>query len=1026
MNKLRFKISIILLALTIAVVQSAAQTITIKGVVKDKQGPLAGVTVKGSDNGTLTNTNGEYEIKSSPNGSLKFSFMGYETKNVEIKGKSIIQIILNESSVDLNEVVVVGYGTQKKRDITGSIVSINAEELQRNTPTTIGDALQGKVAGLSILTSSEPGKDAQFKIRGISTLGDESGSNPLFIVDGMEVSSISSINPKDISSIEILKDAASAAIYGSRSANGVVLITTKQGESNKPLFNISYSSKMSHISKTLPQMNRSDANNYDEIRSVLEGSSSMYVISDTLSPIYMTDMFLQDIMFRTAITHQVDMSVSGADNKFKYYVSAGFISDDGIYNNTFNRRLNFRLNADYQANSKLSFGTRFSPSVSNMRNPPWAAIRSILQRPSYVTLYNPSTNDYMPYMGGVINPLGMSNLGLNNQTLYAADFNQFMRYQISKNLDFRMSISANFSLSKRVSASPANQRFDFLSNATNQDYLNLGWNQENTLNYAKQYKSGHSINALAGFGIRQNQGESLRLDASGMPTAIELVNSYQIINVNNTYATWTQNRMISFFTRLGYNYKGRYLINSNIRADGSSRFGKNNQWGIFPSVSTGWRFSDEKFMSWSKPLVKDAKLRISYGITGNQTASDFATKLLYQSSYYATNAGVVPTQLQNDVLGWETTTQKNIGLDLLMVEGRINLTADIYEKYTNDVLYNVRLPQTTGFATTFKNIGNVSNKGIEVSLRTVNIKNNNWEWSTSFNFAINKNKIVSIPEGGEQFINDVYYVAKGYEIGTMYGYKALSIFSYDESNAFTSNWQQLTPVYNENGAFQNKYLLNGQASDIKPADVKRMKYNSATGLAFKGGDVMWDDVNKDGVIDVKDRQVLGHGMPRLTGGIGTDLKYGGFSLNLFFNYSFGNNIFNFSSQDENSYMWSTKTKVDPVVLQNSWLAPGDVKKYPKPAKSSVENTRVNSSLWVEDGSFIRLTNIKLSYECPKKFYSKLKLKGLSFNLQGNNLLTWTNYTGYDPEVMASSFTAGYDSDNYPKARTILFGVNVNL
>jgi TonB-linked SusC/RagA family outer membrane protein len=1026
MNKYQLKIKIVML-LIVSVSHTFAQTITVEGVVKDKIGALTGVTVsvKGTSTGSITNINGEYNIQVSAKGSLQFSFMGYETKIVAVDGRKTIHVTLNESSVDLDEVVVVGYGTQKKRDITGAIVSISAAEISKNSPADIGEALQGKVAGLSILTSSEPGKDAQFKIRGMSTLGDESGSNPLFVVDGMEVSSISGINPKDIASVEVLKDAASASIYGSRSANGVILITTKQGEKNKPLFNVGYSVKMSNIAKTIPQMNRLEANNYDEIRGILEGTPNAYVITDSLSPIYLTDVFYQDILFRTGLTHQVDMSVSGADNKIKYYVSTGFRSDDGIYINSYNRRLNARLNATYQATSKLSFGTMFLPTVVDVRSMPWGTSRNIVQRPSYLAVYHPVTGDYMPYVN-VLNPVAMSTLGKQDKTAYVLYFNQFIKYQFSKALYLRVSLTANANITNSVYSSPGNQRYDNLSNASNGSSLNTGWNQENTLSYTKQLKKSHSVNALFGFGLRHNQIESIRISGSGMPSSMELVNSYELLNYNSTYAMWTQNRMASFFTRLGYNYKGRYLFNSNIRADGSSRFGKNKQWGLFPSLSTGWRFSDEKFMSWSKPFVKDAKLRLSYGITGNQTAGDFASMRLYQSAYYAASPGLIPTQLENSHLGWENTTQKNIGLDLMFVEGRINLVADIYEKYTTDVLYNVRLPQTSGFATTYKNIGDVSNKGIEVSLNTINFRNNDWEWSTSFNFAVNKNVIASIPVGGEQFINDIYYIAKGYQIGTMYGYKALSIFPYDESNAFTSDWQQLTPVYNVNGAFQDSYMLNGQTVDIKPSEVNRLRYDTPEGQLFKGGDVMWEDINNDGIIDTKDRQVLGHGMPRLTGGLGTDLKYKNFSLTAFFNYSFGNDVYNFSTQNINANVWSPKTKVDPVIIQNSWLTPGDEKKFPKPANSSVQNTRVNSSLWIEDGSFIRLANVKLSYDCPKKLYTKLNLKGLTFSLQGNNLLTWTNYTGFDPEVLVSSFTAGYDGNSYPRARTVMLGINVNL
>lgn len=1025
MDKIRYQI-LFLMLLSIQTISS--QIIKVTGTVNDKIGPLVGVTikVKGGNIGTVTDVNGHYSIDVSAKSSLEFSYIGYETKIVQVKNKNRLDVLLLEASTNLDEVVVVGYGVEKKRDITGAIASVNAEELKKSQPTNIGDALLGKVAGLSIISTSEPGQTSQFKVRGISTLGDESGSAPLFVVDGMEVTNIDDINPRDIVSIEVLKDAASASIYGSRSANGVVIITTRQGEKNKPSFNVGYTLKVSEVAKTMPQMNRIEANNYDAIRSFLEGTPDLYFETDSLKPIYLQDVYLQDVLFRTAFTHQVDMSVSGASDKIKYYASFGYLNDQGIHINTYNKRLSARFNIDYQATKRLSFGTRISPSTTNARFAPWGTRRYVLQNPSYFSLYHPQTGEYMPYVGGINNPLGVTMLGKNDQKRYSLNLYQYLNYKLTNYLQFRASVSTNINVTEAVSFTPADQRYDGLSNARNTRTSYASWSQENTLNYNRKYKKHHSFNGLLGFGLRENKNGTLRLEGSGMPSALELVNSYESIITRSTYTTESYNRMVSFFGRIGYNYKGRYLANVNVRTDASSRFGRNKRWGTFPSVSLGWRFSDEKFMKWSRSFITDSKIRLSYGVTGNQTVGDFASMSLYESLRYATYSGLVPTQLRNDELGWETTKQMNLGLDLLMFNSRLNLVIDLYDKNTYDVLYQVRLPQTSGFATTYDNVGNVSNRGLELSLKGILYKNKDWEASLYGNFSINRNMIKHIPDGGEQFINDIYYLAEGYEIGTMYGYKALAIFPYDESNAFTKDWQQLTPVYDERGVFQDKYLLNGKPYDINPSDVQRLRYDNANGQVFKAGDVYWEDLNKDGVIDMKDRQVIGKGLHDLVGGLGGDLKYKNWSLSFFFNYSFGGDVFNYNKQDINSHMWSPKTKVDPIVMQNSWLAPGDIKKYPKPAKSFVQNTRINSSLWVEDGSFIRLNNIRISYTFPENICRRMKVKGLSLGLQGNNLLTWTNYSGYDPEINTSSFTAGYDSNNYPKARTFSFQLNVNF
>ena len=999
------------------------QNIQVSGTVSDYMGPMVSVTVRlqGTGTGTVTDMDGKYSLQAPANGTLEFSFMGYETQVVKINKRNVINITLKESSETLDEVVVVGYGTVKKRDITGSISSINEKDLQSNEPINLGSALQGKISGLDIMGTSEPGTASTFRIRGASSLG-EGGSNPLFIVDGMEVASIESINPRDIASVEVLKDAASAAIYGSRSANGVILITTKQGTEGKAKVSLNYSLKQSQIAKTLPQMSREDGIEYEKLRNYYDGLYNNIANRDSLNPSYTADNYYQELLFRKAYTHQLDASVSGATEKIKYFMSAGYLDEQGIQLNTYNKRLTTRMNVDFKASSRLNIGNRLALSISDQRRATSESRYRILQRPANYNVIEPD-GSYTPILASRSNPLAETMVGKNNYKIYELNLYDFAEYEILKDLKFKASIAGNFYLQKYQSFRPAILDVNGRRTSANEDYLTTNWTHEDVLTYNKSFND-HALSDLAGFSIQSYTAETTRLAVlDNISDAIEISYAYGGVDMSKTYAISTSNRMASFFGRLSYNYKGRYLVNANVRYDGSSRFGVDKRWGVFPSVSLGWRFSDEEFMNWMKPFVNDAKLRVSYGVTGNQVAGNFASYGLYSINYYADMPGIYPSQLENKNLGWEETTQYNFGLDLNFLDGRINLIADYYIKTTSDILYRVKIPQTTGFNSVFRNVGDVRNHGWEFTINTTNIRTRDFEWNTNLNLSFNKNKIISIPEGGQQILDWVYLLDKGYPVGTMYGWKAQAIFPYDESNAFTPDWRQLTPVFDEKDRFTG-YQLDGVPYN---GDIQQLRFSTENGQVFKGGDVMWEDVNKDGVIDAKDRQVIGKGQPVVIGGFGNDFKYKGFGLSFFFSFALGGDAFNFFDQQRSEHRYSPITRANPVNLANSWKAPGDIARYPKPAPSAVNNTRIESSLWIEDASYIRLKNIRLSYDLPKQIAKKINLESVSFSLMMQNFFTWSNYSGFDPELPGkSAFTVGYDDVSYPRAKDILFGINVNF
>lgn len=1018
-----------MLILLLLVVNGIAQNIQVQGIVTDdNEQPLIGVNIQTREGslGTVSDIDGKFSLSVPQNSKLIFSYVGFLSKEVNAVNSGVLNVSLTPINQELDEVVVVGYGSMKKRDITGAISSLNSEMIQQNAPIDIASALQGRIAGFEVMSNSgEPGSGSRMRIRGTSTLTQD-GASPLFIVDGIEVSDIEAINPNDISSIEVLKDAASAAIYGSRSANGVVLITTHsiKNEMQKPEINVSYSYKLSQLAHKMPQMNRLDGLNYIQIREYFMGVEDYSIVQDSLAPNRLYDYDYQDILFRTAPTHNIYASVSGGNTKLSYFSSLSLYDNEGIMLNTFNKRIAARSNVDYQMTDKLKIGSRISFSNRKIKPSSYAA-RTYLKRPADYQMVE-ADGSYSSVMNNRHNPLAVLMLSDEKKDNYDINYNNYLEYKFIEGLTFRSSISANAFLNEYHAFYPAvlSRLTPQVRTSVDQKHMTTSWTFDNVLTYQKII-NGHSISVMGGIALQSVNYRQVSLSVLGQPVdAAPISIGYSEVNQNGTRATDTSYRLASYFSRLSYSYQGKYLFNTNIRADGSSRFGQDNRWGNFPSVSVGWRFSDESFMDWTYPSLTDGKLRISYGRTGNQTAGNFASRSLYTSVYYGDYTGLQPSQLANDNLGWEKTRQYNAGIDLNFFKGRLMLTFDYYDKETSDVLYAARLPQTTGFSSSYKNIGSIRNNGFEVSINTENIKTKHFTWNTQLNLAKNKNVISSLAGGEQMLIDDLYIVDEGYAIGTIYGYKKLAIFSYDESNAFTPDGKQLTPVFDERERFV-KHTLDGQDYN---GEIKQLRYNSATGDVFKGGDVMWHDKNGDFVIDVNDKQKIGNAQPFLVGGFTNNFFYKQFALSMFFNFSIGGDIFNQTEYDRSNHIWSGITKANPLNVYQSWLAPGDIAKYPKPDGSSVvQNTRRESSMWVEDGSYIKLKNIRLRYRFPRSITSKMKIERLEVFVQLKDFFVWTNYTGQDPELGEGNvFVLGYDNNSYPRSKDMEFGINMKF
>ncbi|MDF2516968.1 MAG: SusC/RagA family TonB-linked outer membrane protein [Sphingobacterium sp.] len=1005
----------------------AQQNVRLSGKVSNSKGEaLQGVSVrvKGKNQGTSTDAAGKYQIEATPTSTLVFSQVGMKVEERTVGAQRQIDVQLVENDNALDEIVVTGYGSvAKKRDLTGAISSVGAKKIQERQPVNLFDALQGQAAGVLIVNDGggAPGATGSIQVRGTSTLN--GGNGPLYLVDGVINPDGANINPTDIENIEVLKDAASASIYGSRAANGVILITTKRGAEGKPLINVNYNHLFGRLAHYIPVSNSAEVREFRNI----QGQNSNI---DSLNPSFNADNDLQRLLLgNLAQKKEIKLSVGGGQKNLRYYSSLNYLDDKSIILNSYAKRLQSRINVEYQASSKLRYSNNISFSWQKGNTIPIAnTVRVVMDRPAYSLIYYPD-GSLTSYVGSKRNPIANALYEQNIDETYSGQFNNQLDYQLTNDLKLTTLFNARLDNLQNTGFSPR-----FLSankdqnSGSNEFTKTFSWEFQAFANYNKTFAQDHNVYALLGFSADRRRFDRFHSEYLNSVNEEVLVTFPDYLTSSKTYTSATANATASLFSRIGYNYKSRYLLQASYRRDGSSRFGPSNKWGNFFSGSAAWRFSDENFMKWAKPALQDAKLRYSFGQLGNDKIGDYESyaKVAFGGNYNGVGGAAMTPTLGNYLIKWEMTTQNNVGLDLTFLNGRLGFTADYYVKTTTDLLYPRELPKETGYTKLQVNVGSIRTRGMEFVVSARPIVKSNFSWEINGNISFERGKVVKLADGIPFFPGNKWYLEEGGRIGNFYGWRNLGVYAWDESNAYNDNWDKLTLVLDDQGKPLYRdgkpvYTSNGQNYE------GTVHHLYAPDGKLKGGDAEWLNNKRDSLINDDDRMILGNPTPDFYFGFMQTFTYKRFSLNVLFNGAIGGEVYNALLQRQN-YPSNTGAG-SPDMVYNVWRKPGDEAKYPYyPERNNRGNMKTNqNSLYIEDASFIRLASARLAYIFSPNLANKLKMKGLTAYIYGTNLLTWTNYTGYDPEFSTSNpLTPGEDDGRYPRRREFGFGVNVNF
>lgn len=1032
--------------------EAHSQGVVVRGKVTNPEGesiPGANVAVQGTNLGTVTDAGGDYSIQlPNENQTLVFSFIGYVSQEVAVNGRSVINIQLESDLRALEEVVIIGYGSVKKTDLTGSVGQVNVEELVKAPVATFTEALAGRVAGVRVAASDgQPGGGMEIVIRGAGSL--TQSTSPLYVIDGFPVEDLdpATLNPEDIESMTILKDASSTAVYGSRAANGVILINTKRGMVGAPVVTLSTSYGFQQNPKKMELMNAYEFVKYQsELNPIVPGATGVtantayYFANDKTLEDYRNEEAIdwQDHVIRTGSVQIHNLSIRGGTEQTKYAISGSLFDQEGVIINTGLTRYNGRLTLDQKISNKIKTGITANYSGVSSFGQVLNQGAGSSSPSSYVLFrtwaYRPLTADGTDLLSEVVDEDAIYSsdfrvnpfIDLENQHQYnttsLVEANGYVTYDITKDLVLKVAggIRHNntrwdrFYNSKTSQGSPVNPSNVNGINGLVRYINNNSFSNENTLNYTKTFNSDHTITALGlfalngykarvnGFSGRQLPNENLGMD--GLEEGLAY----------NPVASSSVNTMMSYAGRLDYNYKSKYIITGTFRADGSSKFVEH--WGYFPGGALAWNLDREEFFSKAFPFVSTSKLRASYGSIGNNRVGDFDTyPRLTQSLHGYSFNNQTPTGMVyvsavgNPGLRWEKVTTMDVGFELGVLQDRIRMELDLYSKVTEDLLLDADLPPTTGFNSAVKNIGRLRNNGIELTLNTVNISSassNGLQWSSHFNISFNRNEIMELTRGQQslqsiasfesQFNSPLYTSEIGKPAGMMIGYIWEGNYQYDDFENPAPNVYVLKNSVPTNGALRNT---------IQPGDIK------------------YRDLNGDGVVNVNDKTIIGRGQPIHIGGFANNLSYKGFNLHVFFQWSYGNDIYNANRLSLEGNSNGRPNMNQFASYANRWS--------PENQTNANYRTRgqgpigVHSSRVVEDGSFLRLKTLALSYTVPAQIRF---LNHLSFNISTQNLYTWSSYSGLDPEVSTRNpvLTPGFDFSSYPQARTLVLGVKAEF
>ncbi len=1000
------------------------QDFTVTGTVQDQSGqPLPGANIleKGTTNGTQTDFDGNFEITiSNADAILSVSYIGFSSKEIAVNGQNSITVSLEESAAALDEIVVVGYGTQKKSDLTGSVSSLKSEDLNPGANASVDQMMLGRAAGVQInQSSSAPGGGLSIRIRGASSLN--ASNEPLYVVDGFPIDNspnltsggaaevsenqspnnpLNSLNPADIESIEILKDASATAIYGSRGANGVVMITTKKGKSGKMRVTYDVYSGIQTVAKTIDVLNTSQYINAINDLSQEQGNSPVFSQADISS--IGNGNFWQDQVFRSAPITSHNISVGGGDEKTSVYASVNYFDQEGVVKNSGIKKYTGRINIDSKIGERAKIGLNFNTSLIKDNNNIDGIQTNENAGPIYSSLlYDPTEPIYnadgtfsQSANLTVNNPVtlitGILSLNESNRTFGSA----YLNYDFTDNLSGKFNFGTDRQTSRRdIYNSTQTIRGGAANGIANINVLERSnYLFEYTMNYQKAFNENHNLTVLGGVTYQKFSLKNFYGNISGFPSDDIGTNNLELgdTNTDQLGSRAEENTLLSYLGRVNYNLYNKFLLTGSIRADGSSRFGENNKFGYFPSFAFGWKLNEEEFIP---DLFSQLKLRASWGLTGNQEIGNYNSQLTFQSGPNvvlgnSVLGSVIPSRKANDDLKWETTEQFNIGLDAAMLNGRISATLDYFSKNTKDLLFNLPLPLASGYASILSNVGEVQNKGFEVLINTTNVITDDFKWDTSLNFAAIKNKVVdlgrieSIVTGNIMAVGNTAIIREGDPLASYYGYVVTGIFQEDDDIA-----------------------------------------NSAQPIAEPGHPI-FEDRDGDGAITPADQTIIGSPFPDFTYGIQNSFSYKNFQLDVFFQGQEGAELININLI-ESLYPANFRRNRQSRTIIDRWTPQNPDAKWPSSVNPNAYGASKVNTLTVEDASYFRLKNVQLSYKVPVDNIDFLN--SMRVYVTGQNLFTITDYGGFDPESNSlGSSNVRVDYSSYPTARTYLLGLTASF